>query len=136
LFGRRDLAQQIGEVLDKHQLDPALVELEITESSVMQDQEQADDLLSALRCLGVSLALDDFGVGHSSLSRLRSLPVDKLKIDQSFVRDVLEDSQDAAIVRSIIALGSSMQMLIQAEGIETEQVSNFMAEIQCNLGQG
>lgn len=136
LFGRRDLAQQIGEVLDKHQLDPALVELEITESSVMQDQEQADDLLSALRCLGVSLALDDFGVGHSSLSRLRSLPVDKLKIDQSFVRDVLEDSQDAAIVRSIIALGSSMQMLIQAEGIETEQVSNFMAEMQCNLGQG
>lgn len=136
LFGRSDFAEQVAQTINAHELESGFVELEITESSVMHDQDQTDDLLSELRCLGVSLALDDFGVGYSSLSRLRTLPVDKLKIDQSFVRNQLTDTQDAAIVRSIIALGSSMQLQIQAEGIESAEMAEFLRANNCNLGQG
>lgn len=136
LFGHSDLASQVAEILQRHQLKPGFVELEITESSLMQDQEQADFLLSELRCLGVRLALDDFGIGYSSLSRLRSLPVDKLKIDQSFIRNLLDDSQDVSIVQSIITLGLNLHLLVQAEGIESAAIADFLRDNNCDLGQG
>ncbi len=136
LFGRSDLATQIADILQQHHLAPEFVELEITESSVMHDQEQADELLRTLGDLGVRFALDDFGVGYSSLSRLRTLSVHKLKIDQSFVRNLLTDKRDEAIVRSVIALGKSMHLLVQAEGIESTDVADFLCRNNCKLGQG
>ncbi|TPG77233.1 phosphodiesterase DibA [Pseudomonas arsenicoxydans] len=136
LFARRELYQQVAQVLDATGLDPAYLELEVTESAVMEDPEVALEQMHRLRELGVRLAIDDFGTGYSSLLRLKRLPVQKLKIDQGFVAGLPWDEDDAAIVRVIIALAQSMGMQVHAEGIEQVEQAGFLLEHECDLGQG
>jgi len=136
LFAHRELYEQVAKVLHDTGLDPAFLELEVTESAVMEDPEVALEQMHRLRELGVRLAIDDFGTGYSSLLRLKRLPVQKLKIDQGFVAGLPWDEDDAAIVRVIIALARSMGMEVHAEGIETREQSIFLLEQGCGLGQG
>jgi predicted signal transduction protein with EAL and GGDEF domain len=136
LFARRELYQQVAQVLRDTGLDPAYLELEVTESAVMDDPEVALEQMHRLRELGIRLAIDDFGTGYSSLLRLKRLPVQKLKIDQGFVAGLPWDEDDAAIVRVIIALARSMGMQVHAEGIEQVEQAAFLLEQECDLGQG
>jgi EAL domain-containing protein (putative c-di-GMP-specific phosphodiesterase class I) len=136
LFARRELYEQVAQVLHATGLDPAFLELEVTESAVMDDPEEALEQLHRLRELGLRLAIDDFGTGYSSLLRLKRLPVQKLKIDQGFVAGVPWDDDDAAIVRVVIALAKSMGMQVHAEGIEQMEQARFLLEQGCDLGQG
>jgi diguanylate cyclase (GGDEF)-like protein/PAS domain S-box-containing protein len=136
LFARRELYQRVAQVLDATGLDPAYLELEVTESAVMEDPEVALEQMHRLRELGVRLAIDDFGTGYSSLLRLKRLPVQKLKIDQGFVAGLPCDEDDAAIVRVIIALAQSMGMQVHAEGIEQVEQAGFLLDHDCDLGQG
>lgn len=136
LFGQRELYRQVADVLHQTGLDPALLELEVTESAVMEDPEVALEQLHRLRELGLNLAIDDFGTGYSSLLRLKRMPVQKLKIDQGFVAGLPLDDDDIAIVRVIIALARSMGMQVHAEGIEEAEQARFLLEQQCQLGQG
>lgn len=136
LFARRELYEQVAQVLHETGLDPAFLELEVTESAVMDDPEVALEQLHRLRELGLRLAIDDFGTGYSSLLRLKRLPVQKLKIDQGFVAGLPWDEDDAAIVRVVIALAKSMGMQVQAEGIEQVEQARFLSEQACDMGQG
>ncbi|MDD0977633.1 phosphodiesterase DibA [Pseudomonas fontis] len=136
LFAHRDLYRQVAQVLHETGLSPACLEVEVTESAVMEDPEIALEQLHRLRELGIQLAIDDFGTGYSSLLRLKRLPVQKLKIDQGFVNGLPHDDDDVAIVRVIIALARSMGMKVQAEGIELEEQSRFLLEQECDMGQG
>ncbi len=136
LFARRELYQQVAQVLRDTGLDPAYLELEVTESAVMEDPEVALEQMHRSRELGVRLAIDDFGTGYSSLLRLKRLPVQKLKIDQGFVAGLPWDDDDGAIVRVVIALAKSMGMQVHAEGIEQVEQARFLLEQGCHLGQG
>ncbi|TWC72821.1 diguanylate cyclase/phosphodiesterase with PAS/PAC sensor(s) [Pseudomonas sp. SJZ103] len=136
LFARRELYDQVAQVLHDTGLDPAFLELEVTESAVMDDPEVALEQLHRLRELGLRLAIDDFGTGYSSLLRLKRLPVQKLKIDQGFVAGLPWDEDDAAIVRVVIALAKSMGMQVHAEGIEQVEQARFLLEQNCDMGQG
>ncbi|VVQ32229.1 hypothetical protein PS943_02802 [Pseudomonas fluorescens] len=136
LFARRELFGQVAKVLHETGLNPACLELEVTESAVMDDPEVALEQMHRLRELGVRLAIDDFGTGYSSLLRLKRMPVQKLKIDQGFVAGLPWDEDDAAIVRVIIALAQSMGMQVHAEGIEQVEQAGFLLEHGCDLGQG
>ncbi|MEO4013582.1 phosphodiesterase DibA [Pseudomonas rossensis] len=136
LFARRELFGKVAKVLHETGLDPACLELEVTESAVMDDPEVALEQMHRLRELGVRLAIDDFGTGYSSLLRLKRMPVQKLKIDQGFVAGLPWDEDDAAIVRVIIALAQSMGMQVHAEGIEQVEQAGFLLEHGCDLGQG
>ncbi|CRM16806.1 MULTISPECIES: phosphodiesterase DibA [Pseudomonas] len=136
LFARRELYEHVGQVLHDTGLDPAFLELEVTESAVMDDPEVALEQLHRLRELGLRLAIDDFGTGYSSLLRLKRLPVQKLKIDQGFVAGLPWDEDDAAIVRVVIALAKSMGMQVHAEGIEQVEQARFLLDQECDMGQG
>ena len=136
LFGKGTLDRQVAQVLADTGLDPAHLELEVTESAVMDDPDAALALLGRLRDLSIRLAIDDFGTGYSSLARLKRLPVHKLKLDQSFVRGLPGDSDDAAITRAVIALGHSLNLKVLAEGVETPEQLAFLREQGCNYGQG
>lgn len=136
LFSRGELDQKVASVLAETGLPPEQLELEVTESAIMEDPDAALKLLTSLRALGVRLAIDDFGTGYSSLARLKRLPVDKLKLDQSFVRGLPDDSEDAAIARAVIALGKSLGLRVLAEGIEQPAQADFLRELGCNYGQG
>jgi len=136
LFSSGQLDVQVAHVLRETGLDPARLELEVTESAVMQDPEQAIEQLHRLRELGLSLAIDDFGTGYSSLLRLKRMPVQKLKIDQGFVAGLPSDEDDIAIVRAIIVLAKSMGMRVLAEGIEHADQAGFLRDSGCQLGQG
>lgn len=130
------LAATVANALQKANIAAQHLELEVTESAVMEDPDSADKTLQELRVLGVHLAIDDFGTGYSSLARLKSLPVHKLKIDQSFTRNLPADLEDVAIARAVIALGNSLGLEVQAEGIETKEQMDFLQEQNCPLGQG
>ena len=136
LFARRELYEQVAQVLHDTGLDPAFLELEVTESAVMEDPEVALEQMHRLRELGLRLAIDDFGTGYSSLLRLKRLPVQKLKIDQGFVAGLPWDEDDAAIVRVVIALAKSMGMQVHAEGIEQVEQARFLLDQDCDMGQG
>ena len=136
LFRRTELEGQVARVLAVTGLPPAHLELEITESAVMEDPDTAEALLSRLRQLGVRLAIDDFGTGYSSLQRLKRLPVHKLKIDQSFVRGLPADQNDIAIARAVTAMGHSLGLAVLAEGIETADQATFLRDLGCEYGQG
>ncbi|MDH5710648.1 MAG: EAL domain-containing protein [Gammaproteobacteria bacterium] len=134
---RSDLLEVVGKILDETGLPAERLELEITETFIMAHKDRvAIDLLLALRKLGISLAIDDFGTGYSSLAYLKQLPVNKLKIDRSFVKDLPDDENDAAITRAVIALGHSMLYTIVAEGVESEAQRNFLVREGCEHGQG
>ena len=136
LFTRPELFTLVSTVLADTGLDPALLELEVTESTVMDNSQVALEQMHRLRALGLRLAIDDFGTGFSSLLRLKRLPVQKLKIDQGFVAGLPADNDDVAIVRAVIALGQSMGLQVHAEGIEQVEQAQFLLDLDCNLGQG
>ncbi|MFD2406861.1 putative bifunctional diguanylate cyclase/phosphodiesterase [Azorhizophilus paspali] len=136
LFSRGRLDLQVAEILARSGLEAHHLELEITESAVMDDQDSARCQLQRLRDLGVRLAIDDFGTGHSSLQRLKSMPVHKLKIDRGFVAGLPFDSKDAAIARSVIVLAQSLGLGVLAEGIERPEQAEFLERNECFLGQG
>jgi len=135
-FRRSDFVAQVLAALHDTGADPHRLKLELTESVLLSDVEDAIRKMSSLRDFGVRFALDDFGTGYSSLSYLKRLPLDQLKIDQSFVRDVLTDPNDAAIVRTILALAHSMDLVAVAEGVETEGQRQFLLDNGCTVFQG
>ncbi|AVB18360.1 bifunctional diguanylate cyclase/phosphodiesterase [Pseudomonas avellanae] len=131
-----NLVERIEQLLTDNGLVPDCLQLEITENFIMSQTQDALAVLHKLKQLGVQLAIDDFGTGYSSLSYLKRLPLDILKIDQSFIRGLPEDTHDAAIVRAIIALGRSMQLTVIAEGVETREQQQFLCEEGCEQIQG
>jgi len=133
---RDTLAQTVENILQETGLEPRYLELEITESCIMSHTDETIDCLHRLRQLGVQLAIDDFGTGYSSMSQLKRLPIDKLKIDRSFVRDVPQDSNDMEIIKAIIALGHALDMTVIAEGVETAEQRTFLARHDCDVMQG
>ncbi|HZW23490.1 EAL domain-containing protein [Noviherbaspirillum sp.] len=135
-FAQHDLVQAIASALHDTGLAPHQLELELTESLVMTDVERAIGVLAELKALGVLLSLDDFGTGHSSLSYLKRLPIDALKIDQSFVRDITQTPDDAAIVASIISLAHNLRRHVIAEGVETYEQLRYLQDHGCKEMQG
>jgi diguanylate cyclase (GGDEF)-like protein/PAS domain S-box-containing protein len=135
-FRQRDFVEDVLSVIQETGANPHKLKLELTESLLLHDMEDIIAKMTALKAEGVSFSLDDFGTGYSSLSYLKRLPLGQLKIDQSFVRDVLTDSNDAAIARTIIALGQSLGMKVIAEGVETEGQREFLASEGCHAYQG
>jgi len=130
------LADLVVAVMADSQVDPRLVEIELTETAIMQDARASILTLERLKSRGVSISIDDFGTGYSSLSYLKRLPLDTLKIDQSFVRDIATDNNDAAIVRAIIGLARSLGIKVLAEGVEDDTQLSFLNNYGCNYGQG
>ncbi len=135
-FQQADLDQCIAEILLDTGLQPAFLELEITENTIMRDLDRTASHLRNLKELGVHLSIDDFGTGHSSLNYLKRFAVDTLKIDRSFVRDIHEDANDAAIVRAVVAMAQSLKLRVVAEGVETEAQLAFLRSLACNEMQG
>ena len=135
-FHADDFVDQVLAVLEQTGANPQRLKLELTESLFVSDVEGIVEKMFLLKARGVSFALDDFGTGFSSLSYLRRLPLDQLKIDQSFVRDVLSDPNDAAIARTIVALSQSLGLGVIAEGVETEAQKDFLAASGCHAYQG
>jgi EAL domain-containing protein (putative c-di-GMP-specific phosphodiesterase class I) len=131
-----DFVLQVQTVLARTRVPPHLLKLELTESSLAQNMEDIIVKMTSIKALGVGFSLDDFGTGYSSLSYLKRLPLDQIKIDQSFVRDVLTDVHDASIVRMVIGLGKTLGFHVIAEGVETTAQRDFMIENECNLFQG
>jgi diguanylate cyclase len=130
------LADRVLRRLDQYQMDPALLTLEITESSLLIDAPRARTTIDRLNRAGIRLSVDDFGTGYSSLSYLRRLPVSELKIDRSFVSNLLLEDQDEVIVKSIIDLGHNLGMQVVAEGVETDEVMNRLRGFGCDVAQG
>ena len=135
-FRQADFVQQVQSVIERTGVQPSRLKLELTESSLVHDMEDIITKMAQLKALGVGFSLDDFGTGYSSLNYLKRLPLDQLKIDQSFVRDILTDSNDAAIARMIIGLGESLHFAVIAEGVETTGQQEFLIENGCRLFQG
>jgi diguanylate cyclase (GGDEF)-like protein/PAS domain S-box-containing protein len=135
-FRDRRLIEHIGEILARTGLEPSRLELEITESLVMRDVDAVVARLKELKAFGVQLAIDDFGTGYSSLSYLRRFPIDRLKIDQSFTREVTSSLDGAAIARAVIQLGHALELRVIAEGVETEGQLHFLRENGCDEIQG
>jgi len=135
-FRQREFVDNLAAILKQTGLPPNQLELEITESVLMQNVDETVDILNRIKAMGVRLALDDFGTGYSSLSYLRRFPIDVLKIDQSFVRGLHENSQDAQLISAIIGMGKSMELNIIAEGVETLEQLNFLRAQHCEEGQG
>ena len=135
-FALTEYPKQVADVLQETGLDPAVLELEITESVVMQDEKWAETAINQLKALGVSLAIDDFGTGYSSFGRLRNFAVDRLKIDRSFVTSISEGSDDRAIAAAIIAMSRSLRIEVTAEGVENFPQLAFLQEQDCKDAQG
>ena len=130
------LAEILSNILQKTGIDPALLELELTEGSMMENMEKSIALLRDVRKNGVRLAIDDFGTGYASLNYLKSFPVDKLKIDRSFITGIPHDPDDSTITRTIIAMAESLKLEVIAEGVETAEQMAFLREHRCREIQG
>jgi len=135
-FRQKKIVETVGKVLRNSALDPNSLELEITEGTIMQDAASAIHLLKEFKNMGLRLAVDDFGTGYSSLNYLKRFPLDVLKIDRSFIKDVMTDSDDAVITKAIIAMAHSLNLEVVAEGIETEEQLSFLRENECDAFQG
>jgi diguanylate cyclase (GGDEF)-like protein len=135
-FTQQNLIETIDREIRNSQIDPALLEIEITESVIMQDMESIIRTMHHLSSLGVSISVDDFGTGYSSLSYLKKFPLRTLKIDKMFINDLTTDSDDAAIVRAIIAMAHSLKMKVIAEGVETIEQLEFLRSLKCDAIQG
>jgi diguanylate cyclase (GGDEF)-like protein/PAS domain S-box-containing protein len=132
----KDFVAGVRAILTETSLEPRYLELELTETSLVRDAKSSADVLWALKDLGVNIALDDFGTGYSSLTHLKRFPIDTLKIDQSFVRDLSTNAKDACILSAVISLGKSLHMRVVAEGVETGTQLAFLQEQSCPEGQG
>ena len=135
-FRHVDLVAVIRSALEQAQLQPGHLELELTESAIMDDAEKSASTLEFLSTMGVHISIDDFGTGYSSLSYLRRFPLDKLKIDRSFVRDLLSSPDDASIVKAIISLAHNLRLRVVAEGVETAEQLGYLRELGCDQYQG
>lgn len=135
-FHQPDFVEQVLAVLQKTGANPQYLKLELTESLLVSNVEEIIEKMVALKDRGVAFSLDDFGTGYSSLAYLKRMPLDQFKIDQSFVRDVLIDPNDAAIAKTIIALAQSLGLGVIAEGVETEMQRDFLADSGCDAYQG
>jgi EAL domain-containing protein (putative c-di-GMP-specific phosphodiesterase class I) len=135
-FQGANLLQGVTRIIEDIGIDPAWLEIEITESTIMQHGDTAIFTLRKFREMGMALALDDFGTGYSSLSYLKRFPIDRLKIDRSFVRDIETDPDDAAIVRGIVALSHSIGLRVLAEGVETLAQMQLLQQCGCDEAQG
>ncbi|MCI0911590.1 putative bifunctional diguanylate cyclase/phosphodiesterase [Pseudomonas sp. NPDC089743] len=133
---RSDYVSSLAQALECHGLAPSLLEVEITESLLMESQQQACEVLAQLQAMGVTTAVDDFGTGYSSLAYLRALPIDHLKIDRAFIKDLPDDDDAVAVARAIIDLGHALGFRITAEGIETQEQYDFLRNAGCDQGQG
>jgi EAL domain-containing protein (putative c-di-GMP-specific phosphodiesterase class I) len=126
----------VTQALTDSGLEPSRLELELTESLLIDDAEHVLEKVRRFKALGVCLSIDDFGTGYSSLAYLKRFAVDKLKIDQSFVRDIVSDPDDAAIVRAIISMARSLKLKVIAEGVETADAARFLGLYHCDEAQG
>lgn len=135
-FQQPDLSKAVVLILEETELNPHDLELELTESSIMKNAESAASTLNDLKALGVKISIDDFGTGYSSLGYLKRLPIDVLKIDRSFVRDLTTDPDDAAVVMAIITLAHNLRLKVIAEGVETEEQLRLLHLLRCDLVQG
>ncbi len=135
-FRQRNLVDKINDILKETGLNPRFLELELTESTIMRNVDRATKMLKALKASGLSLAVDDFGTGYSSMAYLKLFPLDVLKIDRTFVRDILTDPSDAAIVKAVISLAKSLDLIVVAEGVETKEQLAILKEFRCDVMQG
>ncbi|HZX15950.1 MAG TPA: EAL domain-containing protein [Pseudomonas sp.] len=135
-FSDPDLAGEVAAILHEEQLDPALLELELTESLLLEATDDTRHQLNHLKSLGLTLAMDDFGTGYSSLSYLKKFPLDVIKIDRSFIKDIPENQDDMEITSAVIAMAHNLKLKVVAEGIETVAQLNFLRRQQCDIGQG
>jgi diguanylate cyclase (GGDEF)-like protein len=135
-FRQADLPEVVRSALEESNLQPGYLELELTESAVMHDAEKSAAMLQVLSTMGVHISIDDFGTGYSSLSYLRRFPLDKLKIDRSFIRDLMMNKDDVSIVRAIISLAHSLRLRVVAEGVETAEQLDFLRNVGCDQYQG
>jgi len=135
-FRQEQFVAQLAEILESTGVDPEILELEITESMVMKDLNQAVKLMDKLRHMGVRLTIDDFGIGYSSLSHLKHFPVTSLKVDRIFVRDLPHSADDTAITRAVIAMAHSLQMNVIAEGVELKEQFDALRKEGCDQFQG
>src|SRR3989475_259193 len=135
-FADEDLVKDIAAALETTGLQPELLELELTESMVIQNTERAGRVLAEIKKMGVRLAIDDFGVGYSSLTHLKRFPIDTLKVDRSFIRDLPQNAEDKALTEAIIAMGKSLNLTVVAEGVETQEQQTFLRDRACDEMQG
>jgi diguanylate cyclase (GGDEF)-like protein len=135
-FGDEHLLQDIDEALAASGMSPVLLQLEVTESMVMRNVSRAIKVLDAIQSRGIRLAIDDFGTGYSSMSLMKQFPIDTIKIDRSFVRDLPRDSEDQAIAQAIISMGKALGMTVVAEGVETAEQQTFLRDHDCDEMQG
>jgi EAL domain-containing protein (putative c-di-GMP-specific phosphodiesterase class I) len=135
-FKDRNVPQMVRDILRDTKLDPSCLELEITETAVMRDMGDAMDVLHELHEIGVGLSIDDFGTGYSSLSYLRQLPVNRIKIDRSFVSDLDQLDAAATIARAVVMLGKSLGLTVVAEGVEKQAQLEYLRRLDCDEAQG
>jgi EAL domain-containing protein (putative c-di-GMP-specific phosphodiesterase class I) len=135
-FVQSDFVETVGLALRQSGANPKLLKLELTESMLVRDIDTIILKMNAIKALGVRFSLDDFGTGYSSLSYLKRLPLSQLKIDQSFVRDLITDPNDAVIARTIVSLGRNLGLKVIAEGVENEQQRSALAGMGCDAFQG
>lgn len=135
-FRAVDFVADVEKMLVEHRVPPHRVVFEITESTVIEDVEKTIEIMQRLRRVGIRFAIDDFGVGYSSLSYLKRLPIDQLKIDRSFIADIGSDQNDEVICQTIIAMSQHLRLETIAEGVETEEQFNFLNRLRCSGYQG
>jgi EAL domain-containing protein (putative c-di-GMP-specific phosphodiesterase class I) len=135
-FHQPDFVQQVFTKIKQYDIDPSGLKLELTESVVLARVDEVIERMQTLKAMGVGFSLDDFGTGYSSLSYLKRLPLDQVKIDQSFIRDITHDQNDMAIVRAILAMSQSLGLDVIAEGVETEEQRAFLLKHGCEHYQG
>ncbi len=135
-FRQHDLAEQVGRILQETGLDPEYLELEITESVLMENAEATRETIRQLKDMGVHLAIDDFGTGYSSLNYLKHFPIDRLKIDRVFIKDLAEHPDETAIAEAVIALAHSLRIRVMAEGVETRTQMELLFSRRCEEMQG
>ncbi len=133
---RKSFADMVAGILAETGADPRRIEMEITESVIVGGHEEAIVALRKIDAMGIRIAIDDFGTGYSGLSYLRQFPIDTVKIDQSFIRDLTGDVEDDAIVRAIIAMSKSLGLSVVAEGVESGEQLSMLCELGCHLAQG
>jgi diguanylate cyclase (GGDEF)-like protein/PAS domain S-box-containing protein len=135
-FADENLVNDLVAVFEETGMNPELLELELTESMVMQNPERTTKLLTAIKQMGVRIAIDDFGVGYSSLAQIKRFPIDTLKVDRSFIRDLAANAEDRAITEAIISMGRTLSLTVVAEGVETQEQQNFLIDHSCDAMQG